>query len=944
MICRAFFVVLLLLVARPARGQLTDGIRVHAIRFEIPEGIEEQEVKALMQTVAGQPLVFAALDADVRRLYLTLPVENVLVYAEEVSAGVALRLVLLPKKTVRDIRFVGNHSLDDQELLSVLDLKEGTEYQEDLVAKALVTIKRRYETEGFFGVHTATETRMASDRAVDILVRVREGPQARVGRITLVGAQQPWISDAFELRTGRLYSKQALANARDSLIEELAKRGYLEHKVSEPAVTYNAATNRVGIALSVDPGPRIDFRFVGNHFFSTRDLRDMLGLEDLRHLPLGGSEEFVRNIVEHYQRYGFFFAHVTVERQEASDGSARTYWFRVHEGEQRFIREVAFEGNLSIPHDRLYAAQAVRVRGPLSFLVAPQRGTFPLSLQTVNDEAILQEYRKEGFLSAQILVREIQPRDDGLRLVYRISEGPRTRVEALEFTGNQRFDAYQLARELGVTRGTPFDPRAVDQGVERIRALYREEGYLDANVEAKPTLSHDNRLARLNISVREGPRYRVGQIFLQGNTRTSDSVLRRNLILQTGDVINPNVLLDAQRKLYSLGIFGAVAVDVVSKDPQAQVANVLVRVQERRNGSVDFGIGVGTAEGASLTAEVGHRNLWGTARSLRLLGEVSYRFEGFDQFRNPNEYQVEMAYREPWLLRSDWAGRVITSTQRSRREKTYNFTINRVLVGGDRELGAHWRIVPQYVWEKDTFFPKNPAFECNPFCELPNINLPRGAASRTYYIAGVENFFVADYRDDRFSPRSGWLATGRVFYAQPKVGADFHFLRLDGMYGQHWSLGDGWGVSLGARVGNIWLLPPTTRLIKTQKYVLGGVNSVRGFGLDRIFVPAGPESEIPSGEDGGLIMTNYQLELRFPLLWHLGGVIFHDGGQVWPDWSSVGFPVFLSAGTGLRYDTPVGPLKLDIGWKLNPEQVTRISAAPQDRRPYEIHFAIGSVF
>jgi len=118
---------------------------------------------------------------------------------------------------------------------------------------------------------------------------------------------------------------------------------------------------------------------------------------------------------------------------------------------------------------------------------------------------------------------------------------------------------------------------------------------------------------------------------------------------------------------------------------------------------------------------------------------------------------------------------------------------------------------------------------------------------------------------------------------------------------------------------------------------------VRGFGLNEIFVP--DTSFIETGEDGGFIMANYQAELRFPLAWGLGGVLFTDAGQVWNAPSDIGRQLLFSAGPGLRYDTPVGPIRLDVGWKLNREQAPLSSDHTlKDVSAYEIHFAIGNAF
>ena len=931
----------------PTSSAVLEGAQVRRIVIQTPEGIDDDEVRAIIQLEEGRPYSMQEVDLDVRRLYHTLPLENVLVYVEPMGVDVAIHFELLPKVIVGGIEISGNRHLSRSELLSVLEMKEGGEFNPDRLDRLAATVETIYERDGFFAAKATVRVVQESSQAVRLHVGIEEGRQAHIEQVVLTGVPPgyEWMEKALGLRLGASYSRQKLTDARSALSKGLIKQGYRRYRMDDPALTFSESSNGVRITMLVEPGPLIEITFSGNQFFTDADLLHSLKLDESRRLPSGAAEDLGRRLREFYQRWGFIFVEIETEVSEESDGKLVRYVFHIQEKKQRFIRSVRFEGNETLSDQQLYEAQQVRTRSWYSALVQREDGTSPLSKRTTNEDLLVQQYRRAGFLSARVVEAPLTAENERLVLTYRVEEGPRTLVDSVRFVGGEYFGGEVLAESLGMEVGQPFDAAELDNGINRIRNRYRQNGFLDVKVQGETSFPESVSQASLLIGVTEGESYRIGQIFLQGNTKTADRVIRRNLQIARGDIINPEKLLETQRRLHSLGLFGGVWVEVLSKDPQAQVANVLVRVQERKGGSFDIGVGIGSAEGVSLAAELAHRNLMGTARSVRLMGEISYRFDQFDLMSEANEYHADIGYREPWLLGSWWSGRLNYITELNRREKTYNYKIDRFIIGADRDFRNNWgfhteslRLVPQLSWERNVFLQKS-ALECGFVLECqPNVNLPIGEASRTYHIVGLDTFLVADYRNDLFNPTSGWLSTYRFFYGSPAVGSDFHFLRQDLFAGRYWPLADRTWFSAGARAGYIALLPPSDFLIKPHKYVLGGVNTVRGYGLDRIFVPVGRE-DIPGGEDGGLASFSYQLELRFPLVQNLGGVLFHDAGQVWPDVTRVSLPLLYTAGGGLRYDTPVGPIRLDVGWKLNRED-----APGEEVSLYEIHFAIGSSF
>jgi outer membrane protein insertion porin family len=333
----------------------------------------------------------------------------------------------------------------------------------------------------------------------------------------------------------------------------------------------------------------------------------------------------------------------------------------------------------------------------------------------------------------------------------------------------------------------------------------------------------------------------------------------------------------------------------------------MVTVREQDAGRVDYGAGYGSAEGVSAFLEIGHSNIMGVGRSLSLRLET----EG------PNR-SYSLNFREPWIYDSPYDLRLSLISQRVKRE-AYTLDATALQASLDHEFSPTTRGSLLYTLEEN---------------RLSNVDKSVVLTSKDdspYLLSSIGPLLVWDSRDDPFNPRKGYYHSFQVEWALTAIGSQVDYTKYLGMMSGYFSL-DRFTLALLARGGLADFIGKEMVLPLNKRFFLGGRSSVRGFARDQV----GPKSD-DGTPMGGDVMANLKAELRFPVYKDFGMALFWDAGQVWiRDQEKVSWGTLRhAAGGGLRYNTPVGPISLDVGWKLDRKE---------GETPYEWYFTIGNVF
>jgi outer membrane protein insertion porin family len=572
----------------------------------------------------------------------------------------------------------------------------------------------------------------------------------------------------------------------------------------------------------------------------------------------------------------------------------------VEEGPRFLVGSVRLDGNRTVPSARLL--DLVKTRPGRPYVEADFKADV---------EALASFYRGEGFLGAEANVGEqnLDPGRGQADLTIVVREGVRTVVREVELRGTQRLPVSTI---LPVLRLRPDGPlREEDLEADRFAILdrYGQEGYIYAAVSTNLDFSPDRASARVVHTVEEKHQARLRSLLVVGNERTRGRVFRREIPLLPGDPYRYQAVLDGQQRIYQLGIVRSLRLVPLEPELEPEEVDLLLRVEERDAGRFAVGVGYSSEERLRGFVEVGHRNLWGTARAITLrlrLSEISHR--------------ADLLYLEPWVLRRRVDGEVNLFTD-FREERGFDIRRSGLSLGLRREFTPALRAAVRY--------------------RLEDVTLT--GVTGTTALLGDEGEHTtsslslnpsADTRDDLLDPTRGQTLGLTLTGAGGVLGGTDDFLKAEGEGSWFFSL-PGLGVlGLSLRAGVAQPYGRSDRVPIHERFFAGGSHSIRGFGDKRL----GPKD--PGGTPlGGEALLLVSGEFRVPLYQALGGVVFLEGGQVWLRRSDVALRVAddlqWAVGSGLRLKTPLGPIRLDYGYRLREER-------GEDR--WRLHFTLGHAF
>jgi outer membrane protein insertion porin family len=408
----------------------------------------------------------------------------------------------------------------------------------------------------------------------------------------------------------------------------------------------------------------------------------------------------------------------------------------------------------------------------------------------------------------------------------------------------------------------------------------------------------------------------IGRIILRGNETTRDKVITRELLIKTGDVYNYGAILDSQQRIYRLGYFRVARFEPVRPGEKEYVKDMLFTMEERPAGAVEIGVGYGDLDRLRGFMEISHRNLWGSARYANL------RFEESDILR-----RAIFNYKEPWFLGRKLEAKfslVWSDAEKLNADtrETYYSTRRTTAAFGIEKVYEHLKPSLTYQFENIVNYDVKPEAQLTP------------EDSGRVLVSSLSPALVWDGRDDVFNPRRGAIYGVVLKESLRELASEADFTKLTVQASWFFPIGSNIVTALSARAGMSWPFRDTAEVPLHERFYMGGNTTVRGYTQDSI----GPSAVAPNGDpipQGGSSMTVFNLEFRLFPGEGLGFALFMDAGNVWPGQDININDLRASYGVGLRYGTPIGPLRIDYGQKIDRQP---------DESPGEVHFNIGHPF
>ena len=608
-------------------------------------------------------------------------------------------------------------------------------------------------------------------------------------------------------------------------------------------------------------------------------------------------EEARQKIIEIYQGKGFNDVSVEyrVEPIDEKRGTARVV-FTVTEGARGAISQINFEGNEHIKTAILRKQMKTR-RRTLIYFVDKTGRLDEVQLQQDLDK-VREYYQDHGFIDVEIKdVRRDRTPKGPMVITIVVSEGPQYHVRKLTITGYEHSSDKLIRQFLKMKEGSVYSPKQLRDDAKAVADAYGSGGYVDLVITPEGTPAGPA-LIDVHYTIDEGARSFVNRVNIEGNTRTKDKVLRREVLVAPGDVFNTVRVDTTKKRLENLGYFAKVETYPEETDIPGR-KDLTILVQEKRTGSLSFGGGFSTVDKLVGFAEL-------TQGNFDMFNWPSFTGGG-QKFRLRLQYGTErkdfiLAITEPYFLdrRLSLGGQAFF-TEANYLSSVYDQRNYGIQFELRKPLGPYWYASLAYILQDIDIFNVDPT--ASPF-----IQEQAGSTLESKLFGSIVN----DTRDNPLLSRRGHRITFTPAVAGGFLGGDTQIYALDLEGSQYFHLPWDTILLINGEIATVSQWGAGTDVPIYERLFLGGSNNLRGFPFREV----GPKDE--NGEpEGGKTMARTTVEWTFPIIEKARGALFYDMGFVNSEAWSFGFNHMASdIGIGLRLDLPIGPLRLDYGYPV----------------------------
>ena len=697
----------------------------------------------------------------------------------------------------------------------------------------------------------------------------------------------------FRLEAGDVADRVKMHAGEDRVLQNYHDRKHWQATAEAIETEIEGEPDLVDLTLKVNPGPKVSLKVHGTHK-DRKYRRRLVALWKEAVFPEDAPEEAGEKLQQLLRKEGYLKAQVEVAVPVDTPGRRDTI-LTAAPGPRAILDRVEIAGNRSFETEEL-------VKGLHS---KPEKND-PIDPEEAKVDAgrLRAKYLFSGYPDAKVPPPEIVVTADGTRatLRYSITEGEPVRLKEIRVEGNAALSDEYLLNEVSIKAGDPYQRTKVRSGAEQVRLAYDRAGFRNARIEYQ--LEGPNS-AELVYRVEEGPRRYVGDVRVEGNFLTRKETMERQLTFQPGDPLSQEKLLQSQRELYRLGIFQSVELtEEPGVDPEHPV--IRIRVTEADNLIQSVGAGYDSQEGVRGVYDITNTNLFGRGRTLSLI----LRGSAIDS-------RAQVVLKDPFLFNRKLESLLTAYWAHQERE---SFT--------EEILGTTLQLMRKHTKQDKTYY----RYTIKDV-DVSDLQVTISEAGvQSLRLTGPSFSYTHDSRDDFFNPRKGNFDSFDLGVTDNSLGADVNYVKFYGLGSWFKRLADTAVWAQAVRVGMEFPYSPTDLVPISERFFAGGDTTVRGFDRDEL----GPKDEItgePLGGEGVLILNE---EFRFPIWRFLRGVVFVDAGNVVSTASEL-LPLRLRwvSGAGIRIDTPIGPFRLEYGWKLDREP---------DESPGEWNLSIGQAF
>jgi outer membrane protein insertion porin family len=926
-----------------------EGQNVSSIQIAGTPGLTAAQYSGLFVQQVSQPFSKDKVDKTAAALRTEGHFQQVQIEVRPESNGVGILFKVQPADYFGIFQFPGALRFPYSQLIQAANYPIQEEFNQQEVQEDAHALVNFYRQEGYFRAATDTQVDTEPGHAVaNVQFRTTLGARAKFGSTAIEGVPEGTGADlqhklttfparfrGAAIRPGKTYHHSTLTKATQYLQKSLEKQGYLSAQVKLSGAEYEASSNRANIHFNVNSGALTQVEIEGAHLWPWA--RNSL-------LPIyqgiGVDEESVQEgqqaLISYFQAKGFF--DVKVESQSTKNSKGDLVVYKITREKKHKVNNVTLSGNTTLPSWQLTPHITVQKKRFLS------PGKFSDQLVQASIKNLKSIYQSEGFSNVQV-TSAVSRQAENVQASFRVVEGPRDIVNSLTIEGADTFPQSKFAPgRLKVVAGQPYSQAHVQADRASIIANYLKAGYLMSNLREAASEVSKKEPHRINVvyHIHEGPCVIAGDPMTLGRDHTKQRLIDRDITaIKLGQPLTESDLLTAGSKLYDhTGVFDWAEVDPKEPITTQKKDDVLVKVHEAKRNDFTYGFGFEVIErGGSIpsgtvalpnlppiglpssfttsettfygprgTVQYTRNNLWGKGESLSFTG-----------FAGRLDQRGAVYFIDPNLSWSSW--KATSSFSLEKNEENPIFSSGQLQ--GTLQLQR-----PLDKANKNIFFAQY-AFSK---VDLTRVLIPSLVPTQDQHVrlSTLSANITRDTRDNPLDERKGVLQSLELDFNTSKLGSSVDFAKLTGQAAfykeklHHIVWAESVRIGLAEPFNNSFV--PLS-----EAFFSGGGNSLRGIPLDSagpqrsVYVCSSgqtsncPEIEVPVGGNE-LLIANSEARIPLPIKKGLSLATFYDGGGVFP---YVGFHDFTphytnTVGLGLRYATPVGPIRLDVGYNFNP--------------------------
>ena len=878
--------------------------------------------------------------------------------------------------STQDTYFISGVSIDGVaepptrgQLETASKLELGTRFAEGDVEQATENIEERLRANGLYQAKVTSHVdRDPATEEVFVRFHIDSGDRARFDGVNLTGdfkKPERNIIDDTHWRRGlwlihlpgwRHMTEALVQRGVNRVLDDFQKGDHLQASVTLEGLQYHAETNTVTPSLALQSGPILEVRATGLNVSKSK-LRQLIPIYEERTVDRSLLLEGRRNLIEYLQSQGYFDAQVDFDGSTPESG-IQVIDYSITPNLRHKLEYIGIAGN------RYFDTGTIRQRLSITtaHFLTPRWGVFSQKMLDGDLDSIRYLYRSNGFRDVEVSGKtadDYKGFHGHLSVQIDVKEGPQWFVDKLDLQGVPESDVPYIHSVLQSTEGEPFSEANVAADRDTILSYYFNNGYPDATFEWSESPGSGNYRVDITYTVQPGRREYVRAILVRGLETTRPSLVQKRLRLNPGDPLSQNKIAETQQKLYDLGVFSKVQTAVQNPEGDEENKYVLFDMDEANRYSFNVGVGaqLGRIGGGVTTFDepagttgfsprvsfgISRLNLFGEARTLSLQTRIS-----------TIEQRALLSYTAPQLFDDEDLTLTISGLfDNSHDIRTFSAQRAEASIQLAQRLTRAHSIQYRYTFRHVVIGDVLISPELIPLFSQPE------------RVGIVSMTFIEDRRDDPINTHRGVYNTIDAGIALQGLGSESEFTRLLMRNSTYHPLGRGIVLARTLQFGWIQRLSGPADIPLAERFFSGGATSNRAFPDNQ----AGPRDLETGFPLGGNALLMHSTELRFPLIGdNLGGVLFHDMGNVYSDLRTISFRfsqnniqnfdyMVQGFGVGLRYRTPIGPIRVDFSLSPNPprfygfqgtfDQLLANQGVLTNQRinAFQFHFSLGQTF